>query len=492
MKRKERFQSIRLRKFVTSGNTLSRMDDLEARAHTEFMRGVKATKLSDFSDDLGVVTAGSFISPASTATSTEPTDSGFTGAAMGGDGWTFNSVVYHFVAVAAGVLQAGFNAAGQLLGGAGAWVLDALGLTITGVDFVEVHNATVGANARRMRRGYQNISGSPAYLVEVYDSADGANLITVNSDFETGSLATGYSASTNWAIATDDKHGGTYSAKIEHDKTNPLTTNKYATTAGNSYTARYYVTSNHASGTFTGQVLWYDAGTVLVKTDTISANTNNKYQWWARSITLVAPATSTQCEIKLYFSSAGTAGFYTWVDDLYLAAVSQYSAVRMDDTGVYAITELVTNNLLGTPQSVFVSADQCVTSVTRTKTQSRTQQYGFYLAPSAANANDGDEYLYQFALAAGIYTMTVLGATGSGFGIVDYYLDGAALAFVGGIDWYSAVLTENVEMTQSVTISIGGRHTLKIKVNGKNAGSSDYRFANTAIWFVPATFTVAA
>lgn len=244
---------------------------------------------------------------------------------------------------------AGFNASGTptfyvdadnggLVGVGGAYTLNELGIKLLGVSFVLEHLATVGSYDRKMRQGFVEIGGKPAWQVEFIDAAVAANLFTTNPDFETGSLSTGFSAHTNWAISTDRVHGGTYSAKIEQDKTNPLTTNKYAATAGNSYRFRYYCDANHATGILTGQVLWYNAVPTLLQTDTIHVG-SPKYGFYERSVTLIAPAGATQCEMKLYLSTAGPAGYYVWVDDLSMEAVTKYRAIRLSDTGVEILDE---------------------------------------------------------------------------------------------------------------------------------------------------------
>lgn len=89
------------------------------------------TKVSQISNDLGDMIAGRFIAPASTATSTEPTNAGFTGAFMSGDGETFDGELWHVGGVSAGALQFGLSAEdGKAYAGAGAVVIDGDGVTI--------------------------------------------------------------------------------------------------------------------------------------------------------------------------------------------------------------------------------------------------------------------------------------------------------------------------------------------------------------------------
>jgi hypothetical protein len=240
---------------------------------------------------------------------------------------------------ALGVLQVGFNALGQFLAAGGNWILDATGLTITGVQFIENHTATIGAYARRARRGFQELSSKPAYLIEFIDDAVAANLITINADIETGSLATGYSAYTNWSADNVHPHAGVYSAKIEMSNANALTTNKYAVTAGTSYRVTYWADMDFNAGeVLTGQAKWYNAVPTLLKTDTINAS-NEKYGYHQRRVTLLAPAGATQLELNLYLSTTGAAGHYCWVDDLVVEAITEYAALRLSDSGVDLMDE---------------------------------------------------------------------------------------------------------------------------------------------------------
>lgn len=122
--------SARLLRKLYGGNILDRIAANEITQLQNATRPVRVAELSELATDLGQVTAGSFIAPASGVTTSEPTDSAFTGAAMGGNGWTFGDTVYQFVAVLLGVLQVGFNYLGQFVAGAGNVFLDASGVSL--------------------------------------------------------------------------------------------------------------------------------------------------------------------------------------------------------------------------------------------------------------------------------------------------------------------------------------------------------------------------
>lgn len=328
------------------GNPLDRLDALEHDQQAKIFRRLKGAEVSEAFTSLGKMVSGEFVAPSTTATSTEPTDTGFTGSFVSGDAKTFAEGDFHIGSVAAGVLQWGGNTAGKLLAGAGAWILDAAGILITGVQFIEQHTATVVSTARRMRRGFQDVSSSPAYVIEVLDDAVGTNLITTNSDFETGSLATGYSATTGWAINSSSPYAGTYAAATSNVSGFPLTTNKYATTAGLSYRFGVFQKSTTVGcPAALIEVKWYTAAPALVKTDIVT-NAAPTGSYAEVSVTLVAPATSTQFEIVI--TPPLDDGYL--VDNLTAVAVTQYAAIRLSDVGVEAIddsnTVLLTSNAM--------------------------------------------------------------------------------------------------------------------------------------------------
>ncbi len=98
-----------------------------------------------------------------------------------------------------------------------------------------------------------------------------------------------------------------------------------------------------------------------------------------------------------------------------------------------------------------------------------------------ATANDGDWQEWSVCLAAGTYTITVIGITQSNCASTDYTLDGAA---VGTKDWYSEGFAFNVVAQFTGIAATAGVHTFRGTVNGKNPGSTDY--AMPTQWF---TFT---
>lgn len=101
----------------------------------------------------------------------------------------------------------------------------------------------------------------------------------------------------------------------------------------------------------------------------------------------------------------------------------------------------------------------------------------FYQNAPAVN----DEFTHGCFLAAGTYTFTVQGNTANNCGKIDWYLDGST--FETNQDWYSGSTVNSVKKTASVVIAASGWHTLKGKVAGKHASSSNYFAVLTKYWF---------
>jgi len=95
-------------------------------------------------------------------------------------------------------------------------------------------------------------------------------------------------------------------------------------------------------------------------------------------------------------------------------------------------------------------------------------------------AHDGDYFTLPFTIAAGTYTVYVLGIRSTNRGKLDWYLDAAGSPFEAGQDWYSVTADYNYIQTMSITIGSDGNHVLKGKINGKTG--SAYYWALTKIW----------
>lgn len=99
-------------------------------------------------------------------------------------------------------------------------------------------------------------------------------------------------------------------------------------------------------------------------------------------------------------------------------------------------------------------------------------------AADAAGAN-GDAWEASILIQAGTYSFEALGFTGPNCGIGDWALDGTN--FLTTQDWYTAGNVFNVKKTGSLIIPTAGKHKLRLTVNGKNAGSSDFFIPETKI-----------
>ena len=130
----------------------------------------------------------------------------FTGVGMSAGGVTFGSYIWQFFAAVAGVVGVGFNAAGQLLAGAGAVILDALGVSIVAATT----KGTITAYKFLSSAGVL-LSGFYAYTTSVINQAEialesiaGKNSnLSISTDAPTGkSSGTTITASVNSSIVS--------------------------------------------------------------------------------------------------------------------------------------------------------------------------------------------------------------------------------------------------------------------------------------------------
>lgn len=127
-------------------------------------------------------------------------------------------------------------------------------------------------------------------------------------------------------------------------------------------------------------------------------------------------------------------------------------------------------------QSGTILADQGTYSMGMTLANTASQKFSFYMFQTLASINQ--EFVFSFICAAGhlyIYPFSVKKSTA---GIVHYYLDDVDK---GNIDFYSASPSYNHEQEIDLGTVSEGLHTLKTKVESKNASSSGYEYLITAI-----------
>jgi hypothetical protein len=149
-------------------NILTRLERVE-RALTALQNSdVTANKISDMSDDLGVMTNGGFW-----ATESEgiPTDAGWTGVFMDADGFDFGNGILNLGGIVNGVPQwSASNADGKIKAGAGAVTLDENGIQIEadtygslGTNPVNILKFIYGAHAPTQLMGAYNADGDAVY-----------------------------------------------------------------------------------------------------------------------------------------------------------------------------------------------------------------------------------------------------------------------------------------------------------------------------------------
>jgi hypothetical protein len=84
---------------------------------------------------------------------------------------------------------------------------------------------------------------------------------------------------------------------------------------------------------------------------------------------------------------------------------------------------------------------------------------------------DGDNISYAVSLAKGTYTLKILGYRATNRGICDVDIDEDEVA---EIDTYGAADENHIWSQTGITISSSGLKTLKLRIDGKNASSTDY------------------
>lgn len=95
---------------------------------------------------------------------------------------------------------------------------------------------------------------------------------------------------------------------------------------------------------------------------------------------------------------------------------------------------------------------------------------------------NGDTFEQEFFIAAGTYTLFVLGETFNSAGRIDWYLDAEGSPQIALQDWYSGGAVYNVVKSGAITITGDGVHTLRGVVNGKNGSSSSFYVQFTKMW----------
>ena len=93
---------------------------------------------------------------------------------------------------------------------------------------------------------------------------------------------------------------------------------------------------------------------------------------------------------------------------------------------------------------------------------------------------NGDRINYTIGFAKGTYTFNILSWSNANWGILEVLIDGVSK---GTVDQYSAALNRQVRYSIAGIAITSGSHQVSIKVNGKNASSSDYIIGYNAMSF---------
>ncbi len=298
---------------MMGSNLPDRLSDIEKKLKQR--NGKHITELMNILRDL----VGPRIIATDDPDNTEPQDSAFSGWVMAATAQALADGNFTLARILVGLVQYGIGDDGLL---------------IRGADFLERHLATIGSYNRLARRGFRDLLGKPAYVTEVEDADVGTNLITSNPGFESGNVSTGYSTNTNWSVDSTKVNSGAYSATTSN--TNPLTTNKYAVTAGNMLRVGAYLRVLNDTVSIT--VKFYDAvpaqvgPTITIFSENVATSPNftEKYGF------ATAPAGATQAEVIVTYG--GGSGMH--VDDLSLVVVTQLGGTRISDDGVDIFDEI--------------------------------------------------------------------------------------------------------------------------------------------------------
>lgn len=134
------------------------------------------------------------------------------------------------------------------------------------------------------------------------------------------------------------------------------------------------------------------------------------------------------------------------------------------------------------PKRATMWADEFNTSVAVTRAHDTAQNYSTYIYQNSPA--DTQEYTSSFMLVGGTYNLSILAVKYPDGGKFDVYIDGATVGTTQ--DLYAGSGTYNVVLTlSSITVTGDGYHTLKLKVNGKNASSTNYYLYCTKVWIAP-------
>lgn len=297
----------------------TRLQNAPAQLDTLFAGGAaRITAASQITPNLGVMTAGKFVTPSSSATSTIPTEAGFTGSFMSGNGETFNGEVYNVGGVNAGQLQWGASQTdGALQAAEGLVFINDEGINFTSQGVMLNMAPSYPINRTGWILGGLGVS-TPTQSLDVLGihsfARNGAALI--DDGFESG-LGSWTQTGTP-TLSTTYKASGSYSCQV--DKNNYISKD-ISVTADNWYVISMKVRRTNQDSWISVLGHWY---------------TYMENDAWTL-IYLLHKATSTGTLTVTIKGVSGTNVLY--VDDVYAysTTVFAFSGSQFDNEDVYAI-----------------------------------------------------------------------------------------------------------------------------------------------------------
>jgi hypothetical protein len=180
-------------------------------------------KISEFSNNLGLMTAGEFRA----GNGKEP-EHGFTGTRMVHPAVWFNGRPYHLFGVDTDVFQIGWNSqTGQLDAGdqnvtigkngitfaGGDGILDSTGITLNRLNYSIIHNATNEGNTRTSKISMTTLTGSAVPVLSIEFGTPITSELCLNGGAELNAF-TNWTKTKEirgaWSVVTSPVYGGTY------------------------------------------------------------------------------------------------------------------------------------------------------------------------------------------------------------------------------------------------------------------------------------------
>lgn len=188
---------------------------------------------------------------------------------------------------------------------------------------------------------------------------------------------------------------------------------------------------------------------------------------------------------KIYRSKAGTSSPFYLLTSIADNTTTTYTD-QTADADLGETTPPLVNTTASRPQFSRTDTKSCLSLVSNATLSITDTGVAPLVSTSAANANDGDYFDTSFWLAAGTYTLYIHCRKETTAGKIDIYLDDVSVATAQ--DLYAAAGAAFVLAVTGVVVTGSGYHKLRIKINGKNASSSDYTFGCYSITMKAASY----